>query len=119
MFAKRVISLLVSAIFLLACSIAPRVGKNTVALQIPDGVYEGSYTSFPNFAKVRVTVSDHRIQAVELLRHVASERAKDAEVVIPRRIVEQQSTDVDAVTGATNSSRVIMHATAKALKQDD
>ena len=99
-----------------ACSMAPRLGKNTTVKQTPDGIYEGSYTSFPNSAKVRVTIASHRIISVEMLRHIASERGKEAATIIPTRIVEQQSTDVDAVTGATNSSRVIMHATEDALR---
>ncbi|MBE9570731.1 MAG: FMN-binding protein, partial [Proteobacteria bacterium] len=37
--------------------------------------------------------------------------------VIPGRIVSEQSTVVDAVTGATNSSRVIMNAVQRAVEK--
>ena len=42
---------------------------------------------------------------------------KKAEPVIPQRIIEQQSTRMDAVSGATNSSNVIMNAVHKAVEK--
>ncbi len=88
-------------------------GKNSKGLK--DGVYEAKYSSFPNSATVRVTITDSRIVQVELVRHVASSRGQTAAEVIPQRIIEQQSTDVDALSGATNSSRVIMNAAEQAV----
>ena len=44
-------------------------------------------------------------------------RGKKAELIIPGRIIEKQSTDVDAVSGATNSSHVIMNAVQKAIEK--
>jgi uncharacterized protein with FMN-binding domain len=40
-----------------------------------------------------------------------------AEIVIVERIIAEQSTRVDAVSGATQSSRVIMHAVQGALDE--
>jgi len=40
-----------------------------------------------------------------------------ANSVIPARIVEKQSTDVDALSGATNSSHVIMNAVQRAVEK--
>ncbi|GAK56987.1 hypothetical protein U27_03951 [Candidatus Vecturithrix granuli] len=39
------------------------------------------------------------------------------EPIIPQRIIENQSTAVDSVTGATNSSTVIMNAVQNALEK--
>ena len=97
-----------------ACSMAPVLGKKTPA-KLADGVYEGKSTSFPNSAHVRVTIAKSQITIVELLRHIGSSRGKPAGEVIPGRIVAKQSTDVDAVSGATNSSRVIMNAAEDAI----
>jgi uncharacterized protein with FMN-binding domain len=91
-------------------------GGPVIAGDLPDGVYEGEARSFPNKAKVRVTVQHGRIHDVFVLSHFASGIGHRADDVIPQRIVEEQSTAVDAVTGATNSSRVIMNAVEVALK---
>jgi len=92
------------------------IGGPVRAGALADGVYEGEYKSFPNSAKVRVKVARGRISDVEILSHFASGIGHRADDVIPGRIVEEQSTAVDAVTGATNSSRVIMNAVEVALR---
>jgi uncharacterized protein with FMN-binding domain len=55
------------------------------------------------------------ITDIKLVMH-RNWRGEPAEAVI-ERIVEEQSTDVDVVTGATMSSRVIMNAVEDALKK--
>ena len=62
-----------------------------------------------------MTVEDGRIDNIELLEH-RNERGKNAEGIIPR-IIEAQKVDVEAVSGATNSSTVIKKAVEKALVQ--
>jgi uncharacterized protein with FMN-binding domain len=98
-----------------ACRTAPLPAEAPHRMTIADGVYEGNYSSWPNSATVRVSVKDGRIMDVVIVRHVASWIGKKAEPVIPARIIEAQSTRVDAVSGATNSSRVIMNAVQDAL----
>ncbi len=83
---------------------------------IEDGVYTGSYSVFPVSAEVQVTVKDHRIAAIDLLKHNNGQGAP-AEVV-PGRVVEFQSLQVDVVSGATYSSRVILKAIENALLND-
>ena len=68
------------------------------------------------FAKVKVTVSDGTITSIELLEH-RNERGKAGEGVIDE-ILYEQHTDVDAVSGATNSSKVIKMAVENALKKE-
>jgi len=84
--------------------------------RLVDGSYEGSYERGPNKAVVKVTVEDSKIVTIQLLEHSAW-RGKKAELVIPRIIIERQSTEVDAVSGATNSSRVIMNAVQRAIER--
>jgi uncharacterized protein with FMN-binding domain len=81
---------------------------------LEDGVYKGSYGTFPVSAEVRVTVKGQRITGIDLLKHNNGQGAP-AEV-IPSRVVEAQSLDVDAVSGATYSSKVILKAIEKALE---
>jgi uncharacterized protein with FMN-binding domain len=101
--------------FSAACRTAQLPAETSPRATTADGVYEGRYSSWPNSAMVRVSVKDGRITDIVIVRHVASWIGKKAEPVIPVRIIEAQSTRVDAVSGATNSSRVIMNAVQDAL----
>jgi len=111
------ILLVMMVVLTAACAIAPLRKEPVNISRIPDGVYAGSAGSWPNKAEVRVTVREGRMTSIELVRHWASWIGRKADPVIPERIVEKQRADVDAVTGATNSSRVIMHAVYDALEQ--
>jgi uncharacterized protein with FMN-binding domain len=84
--------------------------------KLTDGVYEGSYKAGPNKALVRVTIKDGKLVEIQIVKH-RTWKGKKAESIIPRRIIENQSTKVDVVTGATNSSRVIMNAVQKAIEK--
>lgn len=83
---------------------------------LTDGVYEGSYRAGPNKAAVRVTIENKKLVQIEIIKHRAW-KGKKAESIISNRILESQSTKVDAVTGATNSSRVIMNAVQNAIEK--
>ena len=78
-----------------------------------DGIYIGSYSSFPVSAEVKVIIKDHLIVDIELLKH-DNGRGQDAEI-IPQNVVEAQSLKVDSVSGATYSSKVILKAIQNAL----
>jgi uncharacterized protein with FMN-binding domain len=80
---------------------------------IEDGVYSGSYSAFPVSAEVSVTVKDHAIAKIDLIKHENGQGAP-AEV-IPDMVVKSQSLQVDSVSGATYSSRVILKAIENAL----
>ena len=81
---------------------------------ISDGVYIGEYDVDFIYAKVEVTVQNGEITNINILEH-RHERGKTAEVITDR-IVDEQKTDVDAISGATNSSTVIKKAVENALK---
>ena len=98
------------------CTMAPIIGAPVNGAKLNDGIYEGAYTGGPNKAAVRVTIKDERIVDIQVLEHRAW-KGKRAESFIPRRIIESQSTEVDAVSGATNSSRVIMNAVQRAIEK--
>ncbi len=83
------------------------------ALSTPDGVYIGECDVQFIYAKVEVTVKDHRIADIRLLEH-RHDRGIEAEGILPEMIV-QQKVDVDTVAGATNSSKVLKKAVDNAL----
>jgi uncharacterized protein with FMN-binding domain len=79
-----------------------------------DGAYEGEYS----FVKVRVVVSEGRVSDVDILQHGGGGR-KYEDMVLPLcdRIVREQSTDADSVTGATVSSENLKKAVEDALRK--
>ena len=105
-----------ACVLLAGCPKTQIIGGPVEHAKLVDGVYEGSYEGGPNSATVKVTIQGQHIAKIEILKHDAW-KGKKAEPIIPQRIIEQQSTAVDAVTGATNSSKVIMNAAQTALEQ--
>lgn len=74
--------------------------------EIEDGDYNGSYSAFPVAVEVSVTVRDHEIIGIEILKHMNGQ-GTPAEVITDK-VIESQSLQVDTVTGATYSSMVIL-----------
>ena len=126
---KKIISVII-LLFLLICLICGAVYLKNVAdykraigettfdeidiADVSDGIYIGEYDVNFIYAKVEVTVEDGEIVSINTLEH-RHERGKAAEKVI-EKIIEEQKIDVDAVSGATNSSTVIKKAVENALK---
>ena len=87
--------------------------RNLDIINVPDGVYVGEYDVGFVYAKVEVTVQNGVITNIDILEH-KNGRGSRAEVVVDR-IIEEQKIDVDAVSGATNSSTVIKKAVENAI----
>ena len=83
---------------------------------IKDGIYKGSASQGPVHVIAEVTVADTKITRINLLKH-RTWKGKPAHKIIPERIIEEQSTDVDGVSGATMSSVAIMNAVEDAVKK--
>ncbi|MFZ5353423.1 MAG: FMN-binding protein [Bacillota bacterium] len=80
---------------------------------LSDGTYTGSYKAFPVEAEVKVTISNHRIVSIKLIKH--NNGQGEAAAVIPERVVEAQTLEIDHISGATYSSKVILKAIENAL----
>ncbi|MCI8813714.1 MAG: FMN-binding protein, partial [Lachnospiraceae bacterium] len=88
---------------------------------VADGAYEGSGQGYRGEVKVRVDVQSKTITAVDVLSHSDDEsffnRAREG---VTASILSGQSLEVDAVSGATYSSRGIISAVKNALSgQED
>ena len=79
-----------------------------------DGVYTGAAKGYIGPINVEVTVKDGKIADIKILKH-DEDRPKKALVEIPKRIIAAQKTEVDAVTGATFTSKGICRAVDAAL----
>ena len=95
--------------------------RDTAAIQIQnvdlttigDGEFFGEVDVGFIRASVRVVIENHVITELELLEHYNDRGA--AANLLPDRILEAQRIDVDAVSGATQSSKVIQEAVFRAL----
>jgi uncharacterized protein with FMN-binding domain len=83
--------------------------------RVADGTYSGSYGNFIVSAKVEVMVKSHRIKKIIIVDQKCG-RGYEARDTI-RRIMDAQSSKVDAVSGASSTSRTLMLAVDRALKQ--
>lgn len=82
--------------------------------KIDDGEYIGSF-SYSNFEyKVKTIIRDHKIKDIIILQNRDTKHSKRAEGVIPR-IIKRQTPDVDAVSGASTTSKALMKAVENSL----
>jgi uncharacterized protein with FMN-binding domain len=90
--------------------------ENVDLPRLPDGTYRGhAEAGFKGPIDVEVTVSGGRIESVRVAQHRDNWYLASIDYV-PEKIVEEQGVQrVDAVTGATTTSRAIINATAAAL----
>ena len=85
---------------------------------LKDGKYKGCGQGQHGDYNVEVEIFDHKIKEVRVLGDHGTPAYPDkAAGTIPERIVASQSTEVDAVSGATVSSHAIMDAVKDALKK--
>jgi uncharacterized protein with FMN-binding domain len=91
--------------------------KSVDLSKVHDGTYTGSFDAIFVAAAVEVTVKDNKITDIKLLKH-KTERGKPAEVIIDD-VKQKQSLQVDAISGATNSSKVILKAIENALESGE
>ena len=90
----------------------------TIALLlVADGVYPGSFGDFLVSVTLDVTVSDNRITDINIVEQHCGPGYNAEETL--DLILEAQSPCVDAVSGATGSSRCIMIAVYKALSDKE
>ncbi|EOH94711.1 FMN-binding protein [Enterococcus pallens] len=81
--------------------------------ELPDGTYLGEATLKPVIAKVNVTIADGKISGVQITEHQTG-LGKKAEA-IAAEIIDKQSLQIDAISGATMSSQAILKACENAL----
>ena len=82
-----------------------------------DGTYEGTGKGNNGDIKVKVEVKDGSITAITLTDHAETEGIYEAaEKGVVASIIQKQTTEVDGVSGATNSSNGIKEAVANALE---
>lgn len=82
---------------------------------LSDGVYEGAYKNGPVGAVVRASVSGGKLAEAVVVKHDCG-RGRPAERILSDAVAAQ-TLDVDSVSGATWSSRVLLKALDIALEK--
>ena len=100
----------------IGCATAQIIGGQIPPDGLMDGVYEGKATNWPVKVLARVKIQSRHITSIEIVEH-RNGKGSPAEDMIPDRIIKEQSTRVDAVSGATISSKTIMNAVENAIQK--
>ncbi|KPA09926.1 FMN-binding domain protein [Candidatus Magnetomorum sp. HK-1] len=86
--------------------------------QLQDGTYTGDFTygflGVDFTYAVETTIQSNRITDIRVTNNRNTNHAKQAEGVIPR-VIEAQSPNVDAHTGATTTSKALLKAIERSL----
>jgi len=82
-----------------------------------DGTYRGSYdlSGTPVKVTLDVTIQRGTISGINIVQHFCSPIGKKAEKIV-ERVIEEQSLSIDAISGATASSKAILKAVEDALR---
>jgi uncharacterized protein with FMN-binding domain len=83
--------------------------------KIADGAFQGGADTTFVKAEVEVTVKDHTIIEIDLLKHENGKGAKAEAIIMD--MINQNTYQVDSISGATLSSEVIKSAVSIALEQ--
>ncbi|MCQ9208652.1 MAG: FMN-binding protein [Omnitrophica bacterium] len=122
---KAIRVLFSAAIVLVLVSISSCAARRTHFMQqielerLKDGTYIAQDRVIPICSvKLSVTIKDGKITEIKILKYfITFPLAGRAYTQIPKRIIKEQSLDVDAVTAATVSTNNIKKAVLKALEK--
>lgn len=83
-----------------------------------DGVFTGSAQGFGGLVEMQVTIENGYIESVEILDASKEDDAwLDMAIVLLDQIVQEQTTSIDVVSGATYTSSGILNGTTEALEK--
>jgi uncharacterized protein with FMN-binding domain len=84
--------------------------------KVKDGTYLGDFTYGGFTYQVSVAVVSGQIRTIAVVKNRTTSPAKRAEEAL-KRVLEQQRNDVDAVSGATTTSKALLKAVENAINK--
>lgn len=117
---KKPFSYFLIASLLSGCAKQPvnSVSKNTTATKMTPGTYEASAEGHNGAVHVSVTVSEDKIENVEVKDNSETRGLSDPAIqLIPSQIVEYQTLSTDVVSGATYTTVAIREAVKNCIIQ--
>ncbi|NLM07306.1 MAG: FMN-binding protein [Tissierellia bacterium] len=113
--------LIIFIVLILICGLAFILASNKIVkdarglkvkkldeLNLEDGTHYGSYKLDPVSVSLETRVEDRKIKEIKIIEHINGMGTKGEDVI--KAIIDQQSLDVVAVSGATVSSIAIIKA---------
>lgn len=88
--------------------------SNLNMANITDGIYVGKYSITPVYVEVEASVTEHKITNIKIIEHENGLGGKAEKIVDD--VISRQSLEVDAVSGATVSSKCIIKTIENALQ---
>ncbi|MFW5790762.1 MAG: RnfABCDGE type electron transport complex subunit D, partial [Bacillota bacterium] len=90
--------------------------EDEFSIPVDDGTYTGSAEGYKDQIEVEVDVADGQISDIEVLEHSdTSDIAEPAFEKLKETVIDRQTTSVDSISGATNSSEGFLQAIDDAL----
>ena len=118
---KKVLLIALILIVLSGCALVKYKKKiasteiQTINLKaIEDGVYEGFYDVYLINARVIVEVDSNKIVRIELVEHKHDKFSGEPMI---QKVLNEQSLEIDIITGATNSCKTVLKAIEIALSK--
>jgi len=90
--------------------------KDISLINTKDSIYIGKHSNGPVKVISKVTVIDHRITDIDIIEHRTGQG--QAAESITDSIIKHQTICLDAISGATMSSKCILKSVEKALKNN-
>ena len=88
---------------------------NSINLErIKDGEYEGFYDVYLINARVIVKVESNKIVSIKLIEHKHDRHSGEPMI---QKVIDNQSLEIDAISGATNSCKTVLKAIEIALSK--
>jgi uncharacterized protein with FMN-binding domain len=81
-----------------------------------DGIYNGRYEAGRWTNELNVTVKDHKITKIDVVKDVTFSKPEWRDQLF-NKVMEQQRTNVDIVSGATVTSKAYLKSIENALKR--
>ncbi|AOY77773.1 flavocytochrome c [Clostridium formicaceticum] len=115
---KRMIAILVCIVLIVSIvGCQSKSAESTESAMFKAGTYRASAAGHNGDIEVEVTVDESSIKDVKILDHKESPGITDPAIErIPKAIVEDQTLAVDAISGATVTSKAIIAAVTEAIK---
>lgn len=119
---KRLFTLVMALVMVSGCSTTSTSTSATTSTQptsVIDGTYQGSARGNNGDITVSTTITDGKISDVTILSDEETNGISDTPLtLIPQRIVENNSVNVDTIVGATMTSTGIINAVKNALESN-
>ena len=112
------------ALFLAIWLLVPKIwtgsaiGSNISTANLKDGLYHGEAKGFTTKIITEVVVTDGMIQEIKIIQHHESKGWYDEVfMILPREIIKKQTLQVDAISGATKTSKGLVKSIEDALRK--